>query len=670
MKRTSIKTKLLVSLVSFFVLIYAIIFIAATKIVGNTITTASESTLVQSVSDIASITKEKLEAKLLMTQTIASNELISDMSIPMEDKMDYLNDYIDRFQLRSIGIVDSAGKLISTDGYVGDISSRDYFINIYNGSWDSFISSPSMVKDSDEQIIYTAAPLIYDNKIVGIMTCTFNSNFLSDDINTMLSSDQSSAYILNAEGTYIASSDQFSDVRDAVNIVETSKTDTSLQALASVHTKMLGAQTGIQTYNGSEGTMYIAYAPVGISSNWSIAVELKKSIVDQPKMNAIYFFAIAGIIGIIVLIGIIYYIASDFARRLNTVKVSLSSIADGVFTEPLNEKEMNNTDEIGDITRSLAVTKESVREMLRHITNDVAVLNTQSSQLNETSRQISEGSVNISDSMKESAKANETQVTEIISIHSAMNEYSENLNRLNENINYLATMSDSIETSVIDSNKQMNHLNDSVHGFNEQFETFSHEIVKMNERLSHITNISEVINGIADQTNLLALNASIEAARAGEAGKGFAVVAGEIGKLASQSRNSVNEIGSIIDGVTKECELILNTSKNITIVVDEQKASIGSTVTSFKEITSCLKDFTPKITELTEISAHSAKQKDNILASIESTTAISEELAATTENVECTASSFKDTGKEIETASSLLVSIVDGLNEKVNQFKI
>ena len=68
---------------------------------------------------------------------------------------------------------------------------------------------------------------------------------------------------------------------------------------------------------------------------------------------------------------------------------------------------------------------------------------------------------------------------------------------------------------------------------------------------------------ISSQTNLLALNASIEAARAGEAGKGFAVVAEEIGNLAIQTRDSVQNIETIINEVNEAVNnlaICLNTS--------------------------------------------------------------------------------------------------------------
>lgn len=109
----------------------------------------------------------------------------------------------------------------------------------------------------------------------------------------------------------------------------------------------------------------------------------------------------------------------------------------------------------------------------------------------------------------------------------------------------------------------------------------------LNNSMQKYTTDSAMIVTVSKQTNLLALNAAIEAARAGEYGKGFAVVADEIRKLAAISGNSASsvqstneiiklqftEIAVVSQAVETEMEALLDRLQSVTAASEEIAAS-------------------------------------------------------------------------------------------------
>lgn len=104
-----------------------------------------------------------------------------------------------------------------------------------------------------------------------------------------------------------------------------------------------------------------------------------------------------------------------------------------------------------------------------------------------------------------------------------------------------------------------------------------------------ISQIINVIDGIAFQTNLLALNAGVEAARAGDAGKGFAVVANEVRALAQRSADAAKDIKALITQsnvqVDKGVNLVGKTGEMLSRIGDqvEHISGLVSTISTTAE---------------------------------------------------------------------------------------
>jgi uncharacterized protein Yka (UPF0111/DUF47 family) len=99
------------------------------------------------------------------------------------------------------------------------------------------------------------------------------------------------------------------------------------------------------------------------------------------------------------------------------------------------------------------------------------------------------------------------------------------------------------------------------------------------EKNQHTAEILEFIKNIAAQTNLLGLNAAIEAARAGEHGRGFSVVADEVRKLAEQSQDAVKKIQTTLQEMNAAIANI-NKSTETTGAISEEQAATTQEISS------------------------------------------------------------------------------------------
>jgi methyl-accepting chemotaxis protein len=86
-------------------------------------------------------------------------------------------------------------------------------------------------------------------------------------------------------------------------------------------------------------------------------------------------------------------------------------------------------------------------------------------------------------------------------------------------------------------------------------------IGRLSDEAQSVGDVIATVNDLAEQSNLLSVNASIEAAKAGEAGKGFAVVAQEVKNLATQSKQAVGQVRTVLVEIQKASEVVVRAAE-------------------------------------------------------------------------------------------------------------
>lgn len=244
----------------------------------------------------------------------------------------------------------------------------------------------------------------------------------------------------------------------------------------------------------------------------------------------------------------------------------------------------------------------------------------------------------------------------------------------------ISSISSKAETSaegakgMLEINKQVADVISDVRTSNERSVDAIREIGALTneckQAVEQIRQAAEEINGIAGQTNLLALNASIESARAGEAGRGFSVVAENIKNLASESADASAGIGKRVNDIISKVDKCVAAAEAAADVMQAQNKLVAEAGESMTKLSESVGNVADNIEVISQEASRLDEAKNRVLNNISDLSAISEENAASSEQVSSSVDEVAGAIEGVKVEAEKMRGLALDLDEKMGFFAI
>ncbi len=660
----SIKQKLIV----YYSSLVVVFFLASSMFnyfnVSNLLMNSAQNQLSNRTQDMSKLIDSFVDGQIREMSTIASILDFDDQAGTTEK----LKKEAARLKYNMIIISDLNGIATLYNGKTADISKRDYFQKAVNG--EANMSDPliSVVEGEESKLVLVVAvPITVNGKVTKVLVGQLNGDFLSNFAKDSQFSDTGYAILVNSEGAIISHIDT-NYIYEAYNPIEDSKKNADAKEFAGVVSKVIGKNSGNESYSFNKEKRYAAFIPIE-ETGWSIIVSERESVILSALESYKVMISIVSLISILFVIVITYVIGHSISKPISQVTSYAKLVGNLDVSANLPEKLLSQKDEIGVLSKSF----QSLVDNLRFFINKV----------NLSAADVSNSANTLSDVTEQTAVASEETARVIEEISRGANEQSDMTqngadivqslgNILEKDLSLLRELnksSDAVVELIHDGLEEVSDLTEKTIQTDSATRIIYDGIIKTNESSVKIGEASAVIASIAEQTNLLALNAAIEAARAGEHGKGFSVVADEIRKLAEQSRESTKQIDLTVKELQQNSNEAVQTMKQVISIIEQQGQSVKATDTKYRDIANAINMSVERVSQMNNLSAEMEQNKIRILEIMQSLAAISVQNAASTQQISASVEEQTASLEEISNSSERLKHLVNELNSLVSKFK-
>ena len=397
--------------------------------------------------------------------------------------------------------------------------------------------------------------------------------------------------------------------------------------------------------------------------------------IPKAKVQSIIIKKVAAmVISIVIIMAVFVTLAvlqiGRILKKLEVASDYAESLDENDLCVEYDNKIKNDVDEYTGIANILYRAINKLRDLITNInTSSQSSLNI-SSELSRNSQNLSRTTTEIANVISNVTEGAQNQADETQKV-------AESIQNMGKDIDIIVDNGDKLSEAAQNMSAAQNKVVDTMSVLHSTNQTIMNDVTEVNNQIE-ITNNSiksiysalSIIQDIAEQTNLLSLNASIEAARAGEAGKGFAVVASEIKQLADQSSTNSSEIECSLQALIENYKLIIDKMENTTANIGEQNDKLRETESDFEILNSGIAETTTQIKEINDIVSDINNQREVINEAVLNLSAISEENAASSQEVMASVEELNSIVSIVDDKASELEKMNKELNELVAVFRI